>query len=375
MALIEKLNAIGNAIREKNGTIDLISLAEMPQAILDIKGDCDISDDSDMMPPHYSGASYTDITYNEDNTITLTEKDGTEHTMVCTYENDMLVSVTYDGKAIKLGYEGEELKSIGKTAVDLSGYFKESETVVLDLTANFALLEDGGVFENAYVATVPIENNPFENGQFYTLTIDNTKSYRLTYVSYDAGSEGIISYIFGEDDSKFFGFVQDGMFMMTSVYELKGEHKITIATRSNEPSYFMCINYIEDHFDGTTTYYISEFFLRTNDFAEGESTVRIYDEDGVEYYNSKINFESDGNELPYKAYGSLALKDDYALYNTAKNGKAITVEISQTIDGNTIEKTYGGVPYEFMWDEPDEVEKYAYAWGNDFKYMDEMRGS
>ena len=36
MALIEKLTAIGNAIREKKGTTDLIPLADMPQAIRDI---------------------------------------------------------------------------------------------------------------------------------------------------------------------------------------------------------------------------------------------------------------------------------------------------------------------------------------------------
>ena len=37
MALTDKLTAIGNAIREKNGTTDLIPLADMPQAILDIQ--------------------------------------------------------------------------------------------------------------------------------------------------------------------------------------------------------------------------------------------------------------------------------------------------------------------------------------------------
>ncbi len=36
MALTDKLTAIGNAIREKNGTTELIPLADMPQAILDI---------------------------------------------------------------------------------------------------------------------------------------------------------------------------------------------------------------------------------------------------------------------------------------------------------------------------------------------------
>jgi hypothetical protein len=47
MALTDKLSAIGNAIREKNGTTDLIPLADMPQAILDIQsggGDSDLTE-------------------------------------------------------------------------------------------------------------------------------------------------------------------------------------------------------------------------------------------------------------------------------------------------------------------------------------------
>jgi hypothetical protein len=38
MALINKLNAIGNAIREKTGTTDSIPLADMPNAIKNISG-------------------------------------------------------------------------------------------------------------------------------------------------------------------------------------------------------------------------------------------------------------------------------------------------------------------------------------------------
>ena len=106
MALIDGLSNIGDAIREKTGTSDLIPFKDMPQAILDIVSG--------------GGANYTSITYNADDTIALVDKDGTEHTMVCTYEDDRLISVTYDGKAIKLGYEGEELKSIGKTTVDMA---------------------------------------------------------------------------------------------------------------------------------------------------------------------------------------------------------------------------------------------------------------
>ncbi len=39
MALTDKLNAIGDAIREKNGTTDLIPLVDMPRAILDLSSD------------------------------------------------------------------------------------------------------------------------------------------------------------------------------------------------------------------------------------------------------------------------------------------------------------------------------------------------
>lgn len=47
MALIEKLSAIGDAIREKNGTTDLMTLEQMPQAIADIQsggGDTELVD-------------------------------------------------------------------------------------------------------------------------------------------------------------------------------------------------------------------------------------------------------------------------------------------------------------------------------------------
>ena len=65
------------------------------------------------------GAVYESIVYNEDNTISLTDKDGVEHTMSCIYKNDKLIGVTYDGKTVNLTYNGDELVKVGKTAVDL----------------------------------------------------------------------------------------------------------------------------------------------------------------------------------------------------------------------------------------------------------------
>jgi hypothetical protein len=105
MALTDKLTAIGNAIREKSGTTELIPLADMPQAILDIVSG--------------SGTEYTNIVYNDDDTITLVDKDGVVHTMVCTYEDSVLTSVSYDDKTIAIGYEGDKL-ILGKTEIDLS---------------------------------------------------------------------------------------------------------------------------------------------------------------------------------------------------------------------------------------------------------------
>lgn len=107
----ERYRAIGDAIREKSGTTELLQPADMPRAILDI-----VSGDGGVV----SDVKYKSIVYNKDDTITLIDADDIEHIMACVYEDDKLIGVNYDGKAIRLGYEGEELKSVGKTDVDLS---------------------------------------------------------------------------------------------------------------------------------------------------------------------------------------------------------------------------------------------------------------
>ena len=104
MALINELTNIGNAIREKTGGTALIPLKEMASAISGIS----------------SGTEYTNIVYNEDNTVTLTDKDGVVHRMSCTYENGKLTGVNYDGKAVDLTYNGDVLVNVGNTVVDMS---------------------------------------------------------------------------------------------------------------------------------------------------------------------------------------------------------------------------------------------------------------
>ena len=86
------------------------------------------------------GVTYTNIVYNEDNTITLTDKDGVEHIMSCTYEDDKLIGVTYDGKAVELIYDGDVLVEVGKTEVDM---------------ANAPVLSSGASLNIAYGETAP----------------------------------------------------------------------------------------------------------------------------------------------------------------------------------------------------------------------------
>lgn len=72
MALIEKLTAIGNAVREKKGTTELIPLADMPQAILDISDGGDNNDFWDIYQQNgnrtdyingFGGVGWTDETF------------------------------------------------------------------------------------------------------------------------------------------------------------------------------------------------------------------------------------------------------------------------------------------------------------------------
>ena len=90
------------------------------------------------------GADYTNIVYNEDDTITLTDKDGVEHTMSCTYEDGKLIGVTYDGKAIELTYDGDVLVKVGRTEVDMANA-QTSEIELLDHTVTFTV--DGEPYE------------------------------------------------------------------------------------------------------------------------------------------------------------------------------------------------------------------------------------
>lgn len=129
------------------------------------------------------GITYTSITYNEDNTITLTDKDGAEHTMECEYTDGELTSVKYDGKAIKLTYDGDVLVKVGKTDIDMSN----TQTIGIEpVNYTVKFMVDGEAYEVVSVksgnsVTTPKDASGYErliespNGNFDYWHIDGNK--------------------------------------------------------------------------------------------------------------------------------------------------------------------------------------------------------
>ena len=152
---IENANAVGVANLTRQG-IDIPADAttfDIVSAIAEISG---IS-------------QYTSIVCNDDNTFTLTDKDGVVHTMVCGYSEDgKLVSVTYDGKSVKLTYEGNKLVKVGATVVDLVNE-EEMESDFYTVTFN----SYNGLFERALVrksnsVNIPINVPPERDDEVFT---------------------------------------------------------------------------------------------------------------------------------------------------------------------------------------------------------------
>ena len=103
----ESLVSVADAIRTKGGTTEDL---KFPQGFVDAVGAIESG----------GGIQYTDIVYNDDNTVTLTDTLGVEHTISCVYENNRLLSITYDGKEVVTVYDNGELVSVGETEVDVA---------------------------------------------------------------------------------------------------------------------------------------------------------------------------------------------------------------------------------------------------------------
>lgn len=127
------------------------------------------------------GITYTNIVYNTDNTITLTDTNGAVHTMSCTYEDGKLIGATYDGKAVDLTYNGDALIKVGKTSVDVANI--PVNIVTLDHTVTFTV--DGEPYEVVSVKDgneVQIPTEPQKSGLVFIRWENNGNEVAFPFV-------------------------------------------------------------------------------------------------------------------------------------------------------------------------------------------------
>ena len=168
MALIEKLSAIGAAIREKNGTEELLTLEQMVVAISEIKGGGE-------------GIVYTNISSNDDGSFSLTDVEGNKHTLIPTVnENGTITAIDFDGETIELTYDDNgALIAIGDTVTDFSNVIVDEEAaggeedfLATRFVTNFMSM--GGAFTSTsfYNKNHPNETLPMSKATGGTLKLD-----------------------------------------------------------------------------------------------------------------------------------------------------------------------------------------------------------
>jgi hypothetical protein len=97
--------------------------------------------------------SFTDITYNEDNTITLTDTDGYTHTMECGYTDGQITTVKFDGISVPLQYD-EGKMIVGGVSVDVSNAPVSSGGGTEELEQ---LIDESGVLDTEGTVTEKVE--------------------------------------------------------------------------------------------------------------------------------------------------------------------------------------------------------------------------
>ena len=141
MALIDRLKAIGDAIRAKTGTTDLIPLVDMPQAILDIVGEGGVVQPS---------GPYKKIIYNDNNTLTLIDTKNVKHTIAYGYDaNGKIVSLSRNGSPIEISYHADYpniLKKYGNVTINFGALFG----VEID-TESAAILGENGIVVSSLI--------------------------------------------------------------------------------------------------------------------------------------------------------------------------------------------------------------------------------
>ena len=101
-------------------------------------------------------------------------------------------------------------------------------------------------------------------------------------------------------------------------------------------------------------------WLYSKNFVEGNAHVYITDENSTVYCDKNITFEKNGDFVGQSSYDNTNLGNLDSVYNAITDGRTITVKVTQTVNGEEVVTTIGGITPEFR----KEGNRDIYFWGN-----------
>ena len=243
---------------------------------------------------------------------------------VCIEDNKIKKSIVKypDNKIIK--YENDK-----STVSDEETYesFNSVSDYIIDVDVEFAYDEQAG----GYTAPLTMDSditNKFEEGLDYDLVIDNNV---IVTISGDKYYSDFVFYSYVTDASKLKGFmVSADKIEAYSVEEITGVHNIKIGNpRPSAERIFFFIS--ENGYMSILSY----------DFIEGPANILIKNEEGTEYYNNVTEIEQvrrDG-KIGVSNFCNSKLPELPNIYSDLIDGKTITIEVTQTINGKEIKSS------------------------------------
>ena len=339
-----------------------------------------------------SAINYTNIIYNEDGNIIFTDEEGTEHVMLCEYENGKITKVIFEGKEIIPDYElsNDNLKRLNGVNIDFSKIPDNSieipnelffevfgEELVWDLgDVNFISYEEGFGTANPKYADmygILVNSSDFEiiPNEFYTLSIDGVLYKAATHYA------GILANDM-RDDIRFIYDSSSGLMacLAQDRRDLRGKHNIKVYKRSAPmvKNYQFILSY-RPSLDSSVVMIGSNEFANSNFYnvpADVSFTI-----DGKENVINNKNFAAD-DHLPWNNY--MTIPAGQLIRDAIENEKEILITISIKSSGAVIEeKSYLLKEPSFTGilnsDYTGNEDYYFYIYGENFLTNSEMLGS
>ncbi len=206
--------------------------------------------------------------------------------------------------------------------------FNSVSNYIIDADVEFAVETS-----NSYVATLPITKDiadKFEEKMDYDLIIDNGEVETITGVLYDSN---LLFYSSTDEASKVKMLqISDDQLMIRTMGEFVGVKNVKIGNpRTPKLRFAFKIN--EDVMS-----------MAGYDLVEGDAKVLIKDEENNEYFNNTISLtDNEGDGIIGIDNGCRKnIPELPDVYTDLINGKTITIEVRQVIDGNEIVSSASG---------------------------------